>query len=224
MTHFFFTALQQMRILFLHGLESGPRGMKSRQMSRLGHEVEAVQMPCGRRAVLTDPLLLAAVLVAVMALVLLSFWERVALIVGMAVFRRSIMAALVNRMLAKSVQAQLDFLPSVKSIDVVVGSSWGGAVAFELMKRRVVDCPVLLLAPAVHKVAAKRRAVLPSTIDYPHRVVIVHGTRDATVPPEDSRKLQQLLPKASLHEVDDDHRLNATVKSQLRALLDECRR
>lgn len=44
------------RVLYVHGLESGPTGHKARLLAEAGFEVSAVQMPCGRRHALREPL------------------------------------------------------------------------------------------------------------------------------------------------------------------------
>ncbi len=91
--------------------------------------------------------------------------------------------------------------------DVLVGSSFGGAVAVELLHRGAWTGPTLLLAQAaVHRGA---RTTLPND-----RVVwVVHGTGDEVVDINDSRRLAQTgSPKlVRLIEVDDDHSLHAMV-------------
>ncbi len=93
--------------------------------------------------------------------------------------------------------------------DVLVGSSFGGAVALELLHRGVWRGPTLLLAPAV----ARRgpAAHLPDGV----RVWIVHGLRDALVPIDGSRALARTgSPElVRLIEVDDDHALHGLVQS-----------
>jgi CubicO group peptidase (beta-lactamase class C family) len=92
--------------------------------------------------------------------------------------------------------------------DVLVGSSFGGAVAVELLRRGLWRGPTLLLAQA----AVKRdpRVRLPEGVP----VWLVHGRRDDIVDPEDSRALAQTgtASLVRLIEVDDDHPLHATVR------------
>jgi len=109
--------------------------------------------------------------------------------------------------------------------DVLVGSSFGGAVAVALLQRGVWRGPTLLLAQA-----ALRRglgAQLPEGV----HVWLVHGTRDDVVGIEDSRLLAHSGTPAfvRLIEVDDDHSLHGTVESGklvgiVRELLDTARR
>ncbi len=93
--------------------------------------------------------------------------------------------------------------------DVVVGSSFGGAVVVELLRRGAWAGPTLLLAQA-----ALRRdpgASLPRGV----RVWLVHGLGDEIVEPEDSRRLARTgSPElVRLLEVDDDHSLRGLVAS-----------
>ena len=50
-----------MRILYIHGLESGPKGRKTQALREAGFEVVALEMPCSRKHLLRDPLLISSV-------------------------------------------------------------------------------------------------------------------------------------------------------------------
>lgn len=93
--------------------------------------------------------------------------------------------------------------------DVLVGSSFGGAVAVELLARGAWRGPTLLLAQAAFKLG-RARAIPPGV-----PVLVVHGTRDEVIPVEDSRALAETGTPAlvRLLEVDDDHRLATLVRS-----------
>jgi pimeloyl-ACP methyl ester carboxylesterase len=93
--------------------------------------------------------------------------------------------------------------------DVLVGSSFGGAVAVELLRRGLWCGPTLLLAQAALK--RNRAAELPEDVP----IWLVHGRRDHLVDIEDSRSLARTgTPDlVRLIEVDDDHPLRATVES-----------
>lgn len=91
--------------------------------------------------------------------------------------------------------------------DVVVGSSFGGAVALALLQRGLWCGPTLLLAQAGQRLGLA--AELPVAV----RIWIVHGSRDDVIDPADSRALAgagsgELV---RLIEVDDDHPLRASV-------------
>jgi len=89
--------------------------------------------------------------------------------------------------------------------DVVVGSSFGGAVAVALLQREQWSGPTLLLAQAALRQGLRAR--LP--IGVPIR--LVHAKGDDVVPVEDSRKLARSgTPEmVRLVEVEDDHALHA---------------
>lgn len=93
--------------------------------------------------------------------------------------------------------------------DVVVGSSFGGAVAVALLQRGAWRGPTLLLAPAPVQLGVEPR--LPADVP----VWIVHGTEDDVVPIASSLILARSgsPERVRLHEVHDDHRLTATVAS-----------
>ena len=93
--------------------------------------------------------------------------------------------------------------------DVLVGSSFGGAVVAELLARERWSGPTLLLAHA----ALRRRTAqrLPQHV----RVWLVHGTRDEVIDPEDSRRLAETgsADQVRLIEVDDDHSLRESIRN-----------
>ena len=93
--------------------------------------------------------------------------------------------------------------------DVLVGSSFGGAVVVALLQRGLFTGPTLLLAQAALRYGLPAR--LPDSVP----VWLVHGTRDDLVDPEESRRLAAGGDPAfvRLLEVDDDHPLHATVAS-----------
>ena len=124
--------------------------------------------------------------------------------------------AMDTRDFAASVRAQAEALREFDP-HVVVGSSYGGAIAVELLQRGLWRGPTLLLAQA-----ALRRgqpAVLPAGV----AIWLVHGTRDAIIDPEDSRVLARSgSPEhVRLIEVDvEDGRLVAWIEE----LISEARR
>ncbi len=91
--------------------------------------------------------------------------------------------------------------------DVLVGSSFGGAVAVELLQRNLWRGPTLLLAQAARHLGLE--AWLPEDVP----IWIVHGLRDDLVDPEDSRALARSGSKEQVRliEVDDDHPLRESV-------------
>jgi len=91
--------------------------------------------------------------------------------------------------------------------DLLVGSSFGGAVALELLRRGIWRGRTLLLAQAALK--RNPRARLPEDVT----VWIVHGTRDHLVDPAGSRRLAGTgsAGRVRLFEVEDDHSLHASV-------------
>jgi alpha/beta superfamily hydrolase len=102
--------------------------------------------------------------------------------------------------------------------DVLVGSSFGGAVAVALLQRGVWRGPTLLLAQA-----AQHFDLAPQLPEDVH-VWLVHGQRDDVVAIEESRALAHSGTPGlvRLIEVDDDHSLHGMVESgQLIAVIRE---
>ena len=93
--------------------------------------------------------------------------------------------------------------------DVLIGSSFGGAVAVALLERGLWKGPTLLLAQAA--VLYRSSARLPENV----RVLLVHAVQDSVVPIEHSRQLARSGTAAlvELIECDDDHALSQLVSS-----------
>jgi hypothetical protein len=94
--------------------------------------------------------------------------------------------------------------------DLLIGSSFGGAVAVALLQRKLWRGPTLLLAQAALHYNPDAR--LPEGA----RVILVHARQDDVVPIEQSRALAASAPPNSsveLIECDDDHALTRLVAS-----------
>jgi alpha/beta superfamily hydrolase len=93
--------------------------------------------------------------------------------------------------------------------DVLVGSSFGGAVALTLLQRGLWHGPTLLLAQAALRQGLS--PFLPEGVP----VWLVHGVHDDVVDIEDSRTLARTGTPAlvRLIEADDDHSLHGMVGS-----------
>lgn len=101
-----------------------------------------------------------------------------------------------------SIATQIAALATIRP-DVLVGSSYGGAVAVAMLDRGVWRGPTVLLAPAAERLGVPNR--LPEGV----AVTIVHGVHDDVVPLEHSHALAATGTPAlvRLIEVDDGHRL-----------------
>ncbi len=99
--------------------------------------------------------------------------------------------------------------------DVLVGSSFGGAVALALLQRGLFRGPTALLAPA-HGFYG-----VPARIPDEQRVLIVHGVRDDVVPIDGSRELSRTGTPGlvELVEVEDEHRLRSLLEGDAFAAL-----
>lgn len=174
-----------MRVLFLHGLESGPQGQKARYLAER-FEARTPDMQTGAGVAARAQLPPAE--------------------------RRAAEVQLFQRAVALQRAEVESFRP-----DVLVGSSFGGAVAVALLREGAWRGPTLLLAQAA--LLATRRAgvlgpeagiALPSDVP----VLLVHGTKDDVVPLDDSRTLAATSKRATLIEVDDGHRLETLCQDE----------
>lgn len=196
-------------VLFIHGLESGPRGKKALELEAAGFTVVAGQMPCSQRAILKDPVVIALIAIALGVLIAASMQGVLGFMIcgiSYAVLLRFVQPVLTRRMFRRSVAVQLALL-AANTIDVVAGSSFGGAVSVELLRSGAWKGPAILMCPAHRLVAGRAWRSSPELPADASRIVVVHGRQDETVPIEDSRSLVKGTA-AKLIEVDDGHRLS----------------
>jgi predicted alpha/beta hydrolase family esterase len=202
------------RILFIHGLESRANGSKTVSLRQQGFDVRAYEMHMGvtqlsrRNSVLRSALRLPEVLFVggSLSMGLLTSWRSSssrsalggALIgAGWLYTRRSaIMSQALRKSLEACVEIQRDAITREQP-DIVVGSSWGGAVAVELMRAGIWRGPTVLLAPAVHRVAARANTghgddVARQLATRSAKTIIFHDPDDDTVPFQDSEALARL--------------------------------
>lgn len=206
-------------VLFVHGLESGPRGKKALALEAAGFTVVSGQMPCGQRAVLRDPAVIAFAVLALAAVIYAIAQGPVAIVIaGISFFLslRFVRPLLMRRILKRSVAVQLALLRA-NAIDVVAGSSFGGAVALELIRLGAWKGPTVLMCPAHQLVAGRAWTNVPSLPADASDVVVVHGSKDETVPLAHSRELVRGTA-AKFIEVVDDHRLTTTANAENFAL------
>lgn len=204
-------------VLFVHGLESGPQGRKARYLASAGFNVVSELMPCGRAELPRDPVVLGAAASAVAAIAVsgkAAGWFGFALATSLVGAAAPVaISRIMRRVFRRSVDVQLRAL-AAHPIDVVVGSSFGGAVALELLQRGAWAGPTVLLCPAQNLIARRGwRPAPPSLASLPAslaaQVVVVHGRGDQIVPVAHSQELVA-GSSARLVLIDDDHRLSAS--------------
>lgn len=119
----------------------------------------------------------------------------------------------------ESVQTQKQAL-QLFAPDVIVGESFGAAVAYELIRSGLWKGPTVFMCPAVQHVRAK---VLgpeqASKVEFPAKLplVIIHGKNDTHIPLEHSEQLFANSDRtcSALHLVDDDHMMRRVVEQDL---------
>ena len=177
------------RVLYSHGLESGPGGYKVRTLLASGMEVKAPDLEMS----LFNPFKRNSVVRSLLA-------------------PASLLGRSPKRWLSEAIDDSFESCVSIISssasktdCDVLVGSSWGGAVACAVVASGKWDGPAVLLCPALgkkeewcgpsdhptlscEKVTAGLAGLPPNRKE---SLIIVHGGADQTVPMADSRALAE---------------------------------
>ncbi|KAJ3299875.1 hypothetical protein HK104_006423 [Borealophlyctis nickersoniae] len=116
--------------------------------------------------------------------------------------------------LSKAVQLHTDALEEFKP-QVVVGESFGCAVAHQLIESGKWKGPTVYMCPAVHRIRERfgitSEPIIPSNVP----VVIIHGKHDTVIPYDDTQRLVQNTQSrlVKLHVVDDDHGMRKVVET-----------
>jgi pimeloyl-ACP methyl ester carboxylesterase len=200
------------KVLYLHGLESGPRGAKARYLQRKFEDVCAPDLETGAMNFRTNSMLVHAI------------WNFHYLFMGS--LYTQVCNGMLNGAAAIGEEAAKQFQP-----DIVVASSMGGATALELIKRGVIKVPTLLLAPALKKLklgAAESSTLDPAYVDSIMNpwyeefskqvlrpsgevavpIIVVHGDADDVINIEDSRELCSLCKGELITIAGGDHSQN----------------
>mmetsp|Transcript_10688 Transcript_10688/g.43807 ORF Transcript_10688/g.43807 Transcript_10688/m.43807 type:complete len:274 (+) Transcript_10688:357-1178(+) len=211
------------RVLYMHGMNSGPGSHKPTVLARHFATVYTPAMHLSEQARAARVQLALAWLLCVLSSFVLSRrlrrlgrWGRVAV----SLLAGSVCAAFgylpmkhrtVRNMLAGGVKEQKRAIGTFQP-QVVVASSFGGAIALECIRKGLWRGPTVLLAPATSLVArgmgpkgdlfAQRLATMRID-DMPDycRLHLVHGMADETVPVSDTLELAASLSGDTLPEV-----------------------
>lgn len=199
------------RVLFIHGLESSPQSTKVQKMRDAGFDVHAVDMHVSKYNIIKKHAMIRSVfrtqsfrywLLLTMGMIGFSMfrhlpWTQILMLflvgnIFLYFWRRNLIAEAWKISVASSIAIQekaiLDFKPNV-----IVGSSYGGAITCELIRRGIWTGPTILLAPAYNKILESTRIseredhlekIRESS--HHHSLLIFHDPRDSVVPYEDS--------------------------------------
>jgi len=229
------------RVLYIYGLECGPNGTKARFIS--DHFNTAIVEHSSTKLTTTlrhiSPTMIAVV---TMLLLVLSVLLEAAIhadqpalkttlacgTAAWAVFTLWLGFVGLGRLWMLALQDDLDMIrQKIRAFgpDVLVGSSYGGALASLSMLHGDWKGPTVLLAPATATLA-RVFGVDFSSCTWPEasRVLIVHSEEDTLVPFRDGLWLHARIPKARFIPVtNDNHRLDTLLdldqRFNLRALI-----
>lgn len=194
------------RVLFVHGLESRANGSKTILLRAQGFDVRAHEMHMGvlqlsrknsvvRMALrLTELQFISSVVVATLGLTRSKNGLLLASTLGagwLALRKNAVMGQALLRSFDACVDIQRAAVLQEKP-EIIVGSSWGGAIVAELMRRGDWNGPTVLLAPAIHRVCTKTGQGTGLEIARQlrgKRIVIFHDPTDDVVPFADSEAL-----------------------------------
>ena len=106
---------------------------------------------------------------------------------------------------------------------VLVGSSYGGLAALELAGRRHASLRGLVLcAPALIRVEPPVADPDALTVPASLPCTVLHGVHDGVIPVAASQRLAARCPHVRLLELDDDHRLAASLDALVAAVQALC--
>jgi dienelactone hydrolase len=189
-----------MRVLYLHGLEENAQSLKPSELAKdpaLTLHVPPLKIFHSEiNGILASVVVsLAPVATACFAIALFAFGGSIArsgLAAGLATgavtaFRYKYFR---SRIVSRSLDASFDIARRAvleQRPDVVVGFSWGGALALRLVEERVYAGPLVLLGSA-HVLLSRAAGRKPFDLStpLPKAIAVIHGAADTLVPVADS--------------------------------------
>ena len=229
----------QTKILYIHGLESGPVGSKTIALgANPKFHVDAVDMHMSRydlrkkhsvirNLIRQQALPLFGCSVAAMAAFKGVYPQLllpgIALYFGAAYyFKDKLLSNALQQSMEQCVDVQRGAINKYKP-DLLIGSSWGGGVAMELLTRELWIGPTILLCPYyvgyrkyVHFKQSNMSLdefyenVLELKLKNDKKHLIVHGSIDEVISIDDSKMIQEINPNSFDLKVipNDNHRLS----------------
>jgi hypothetical protein len=209
------------RVLFLHGLESGPEGGKVRTMRSAGFEVHAPNL----QSVLTKPVRLVKLLISIQGVIILltlglmcggwSWFHVLCFGLSTSAANLFLLDLLLHCMVLVCKRMVLADMALFQP-DVLVGSSWGGAILTFILSDGSWRGPAIILASAHRSLAKLSRFSSQETRiavgSHTAPITIVHGRLDRVCAPIGSSDLEKQYREAGvpvkLHWFDDQHGLN----------------
>ena len=199
------------KVIFMHGLESGLQGKKSKYLHRHFENTYTPDMQMSllnikkKNSVLRNILktnMLRLWLVLLLFSLVVFYYTNITYTIAYVVMCMFLFVFIKKYMVQSALDMSLQQCIAVQSHalqefqpHIIVGSSWGGLVALTCMVNNAYSCPTVLIAPPVKMILNK---IDPSGRKWHNmcemakhitdKVYIVHGENDQTVPVEDSRE------------------------------------
>jgi fermentation-respiration switch protein FrsA (DUF1100 family) len=222
-------------IQFAHGLESGPNGQKMQMLKKKRKGERTVEVVAPDMLGLIQSArswALGRVLVLLVATVGIFVWfvlwsdstnrtrnvYATTLLSTVLFFLAASFLVVVytaRRLLQDCVDLHRHAIQNQKP-DLLMGSSFGGAIVARLATLGVYRGPILLLAPAPFRVDWFTWLGASAFVAIPSPALVVHGSKDTVVPLADSERLVALNPRIELLIVGDNHPLRYTYKQHHR--------
>lgn len=181
--------------LFLHGLESGPRGKKAEALKKIFEHVSTPDLRTG----------------------VLGFRSNTFMMSGLrnisSLFFGSYTADITTDVLRGGSEIALSSATESPP-DIVVASSMGGAIALQSLRTGRLSAPTILLAPALGRLLTEEsmdewcEGFIAREGHGDHPIVVIHSVMDDVIDIEHSRKLCRRVGAELVEVADGDHSLN----------------
>jgi len=145
----------KIKIMYLEGFSPGP-GLPYPLLNNREFEVVAPHMPYGCREIVLNPFVIMIILVVAayitfFAVLVRIWWAGILSAFGLLFFLRWLKRKAVARCLKECVASIKDAVVQHKP-DILIGYSWGGGIAAEMVSKGLWKGATLLLAPACDQV------------------------------------------------------------------------
>lgn len=206
--------MEQPRVVFAHGLESGPQGSKAKYLANhFDTSTPDLQMSAYNPLKANSPARIILGYIAAGVGLCIALPPPGRYYVGAAWLALSVFIVRwgLRRSLARCACILAAEIELVKP-DVCIGSSWGGAVLLRCMSDGAWSGPSVLLAPAIAAAGCwgwlwpRHSPAIPTSAA--QRCLVVQGCLDDTVPASEVHAWSKQVGMRCLMLEDGDHRLN----------------
>ena len=212
------TALDKIKILYIHGMEAGPNDVKYKALNAEFKNIYAPNMQVSMTRLQTNSILcnifkqsslIWSTLVSVLIFGAMQYYDSnkyikygfvVSCLLSLIYFRKKLLSNAVKKSMETCIEMEYGAIKHYKP-DLIIGASWGGFITMRLIQSGLWNGKTILMAPAYNQCMrwinyeqskAKLNELMTIKNELKNKILIVHANNDKMVNCDDSNLLCSL--------------------------------